>query len=487
RAEPLLPRRAGWGCRGRRIEAGSGPEPGPASPRAGRAAPARSRRGSVPVLAAAAGSRGRAGAGTPSAPPLPQRRLRPRGRTRNRPAVPAGCRAPPRPGSPAAAALPCEQQRRIPAGAPPDERGCGAAAGSSRSAGAKALLLLLQLPAGAHSCSACSANTCQLRPDALLPLHIEHRILAFSAPCSKCQGHDKGPGWDGNDCCQPGLLFWPRGLGGVSLSLPAVFLGVPSCRAGEGQKPLEGKQHLLSLGCAGEKLCLHCGSLARGCSDQAWKDAWPKSPRSSWLYLGMEAQAACRAAQTAIPGSEIPHSCQICAEVMENSQVGRDVHLFPEGKGHAEATAEALKGAELVQGEMFCLSTGKECIQPLPSSLEPLLVPDTAGVKVAALHGNFHSPRGTVRLFQQEFGREFGALEEQSKCQGRSSCPSPAAEQEGREQGWEMRLLECHLEQLNTSQGRSLLAGLCQGHGEGVQTQKKPTAHGVNDPSRETQ
>nr|XP_041569809.1 translation initiation factor IF-2-like [Taeniopygia guttata] len=39
RAEPLLPRRAGWECRGRRIGAGSGLGSGPVSPRAGGAAP----------------------------------------------------------------------------------------------------------------------------------------------------------------------------------------------------------------------------------------------------------------------------------------------------------------------------------------------------------------------------------------------------------------------------------------------------------------
>ncbi|RLV62623.1 hypothetical protein DV515_00019115 [Chloebia gouldiae] len=86
-----------------------------------------------------------------------------------------------------------------------------------------------------------------------------------------------------------------------------------------------------------------------------------------------------------------------------------------------------------------------------------------------------------------------------------------------------MRPLECHLEQLNTfcpcrsqepkqippgragGQPLDLLWGKlpaparradsalppapeqCQGHREGVQTQKIPTAHKVNDPSRETQ
>ena len=32
---------------------------------------------------------------------------------------------------------------------------------------------------------------------------------------------------------------------------------------------------------------------------------------------------------------------------------GRDVHAFPEGKELAEATAEALKRTELLQGELF--------------------------------------------------------------------------------------------------------------------------------------
>lgn len=106
----------------------------------------------------------------------------------------------------------------------------------------------------------------------------------------------------------------------------------------------------------------------------------------------------------------------------------------------------------------------------------------------------------------------------QSKSQGGSWCPSPAAGgtdslRMGRsweQEGLEMWLLECHLHQLKTflpcrSQSRSLLArrwaaagsapgeatlslpgaltllflpapGQCQGHREGVQTQKTPQA-----------
>ncbi|RLV62295.1 hypothetical protein DV515_00019462, partial [Chloebia gouldiae] len=135
------------GCSGR---AAAGPALGaPPSGRTGIgtgpviAAGGKSRSGSVPPGLGARSCCGRGepgpcrcrdpiGTAAPAAPPpAPRADTEP-------PRCPRGMPRPPRPGSPAATALPCEQQRRIPGGAPPNQRGCGAAAGSSRSAGAAA-------------------------------------------------------------------------------------------------------------------------------------------------------------------------------------------------------------------------------------------------------------------------------------------------------------------------------------------------------------
>lgn len=122
-----------------------------------------------------------------------------------------------------------------------------------------------------------------------------------------------------------------------------VFLCVPAGwegGAGGGQEPPRGTQHLLSLGSAGEGLWLQCPACAKHTS-QGWRwgarpalartrlkgcpqllgqgllstGTWrcfslhrghqqPKStPRDSWHFLVMAAWAACRGAQTAIPGA----------------------------------------------------------------------------------------------------------------------------------------------------------------------------------------
>lgn len=82
---------------------------------------------------------------------------------------------------------------------------------------------------------------------------------------------------------------------------------------------------------------------------------------------------------------------------------GRDVHPFPEGKELAEATAEALKGAELLQGAVSsrghrsCLGTGRELIRPPPSpALKYQLEPELRAVKSAEFQQLCQVPPGDM-------------------------------------------------------------------------------------------
>ncbi|RLV63833.1 hypothetical protein DV515_00017866 [Chloebia gouldiae] len=220
---------------------------------------------------------------------------------------------PPRPGSPAASALPCEQQRRIPAAAPPNERGCGAAAGSSRSAGAAA-------PAPSVPGAGLEEAGSPERRTAPPVLGLGRGGAAGTCPwpaASPTRVPARAPDSAGTDTAQ-GLPVAPR---------PGAAPGWHAGMLQPGQTPPTAQKD------PGERLAL------------------PGNGGTGPIPL------------SDLP--ELPHSCQLCAEVMENSPMGpshwscaagRDVHLFPEGKEHAEATAEALKGAELVQGGMSASS-----------------------------------------------------------------------------------------------------------------------------------